>query len=215
MNTGVTGSRLLRRSAIALASFGLLVAVGLGLRMVARIADGLDQRVIADVVAHRSQGLTNVARAASTLGRSWVLIPATLILGVALTPRLGRRAFGPLIAVLGAQQLQNIIKWLVHRPRPAVLHLVHATGSSFPSGHATESAAVGVALILLTRGASHRQRIAAVVVVTALVAAIAGSRVYLGVHYPTDVLAGIILGSAWGAIAMWWCTNAGGNGSLQ
>jgi undecaprenyl-diphosphatase len=210
LNAGSPRSRLLRCSVIALACFVLLVAVGLGLRIVAHLADGLDHRAIAYVVAHRSQGLTDVARALSTVGRSWVLIPATLILGLAVAPRLGWRAFGPFIAVLGAQQLQNIIKWIVDRPRPAVLHLVNVTGSSFPSGHATESAAVGVALILLTRGASRYKRIGATVVATALVVAIAGSRVYLGVHYPTDVVAGIILGSAWGAMAVWWCTNAAG-----
>jgi undecaprenyl-diphosphatase len=199
----------LRRSYIALLTFGLLIALGLVLSAITGIADGLDHRLIESAVRHRTMGLTTVARALSVLGRSWVLIPLTLIVGLAMRRRLGWRAFGPLIAVLGAQQLQNIIKLLVDRPRPTVLHLVHATGSSFPSGHASESAAAGIALILLTRGARRYQLLMVTVIVTVLVVMISASRVYLGVHYPTDVVVGMALGSAWGVTASWWCTNDG------
>jgi membrane-associated phospholipid phosphatase len=190
------------------AAFGLLIAIGLGLWRIARSAEGLDNQLIANVVRDRTRSLTTAAHVASTLGRSWVLIAATMVLGRVLYPRLGWRSLAPLIAVVGAEQLQNVIKWIVDRPRPAVPHLEHVTGSSFPSGHATESAAVGVALILLMRDVSRYQRLAGAVAITALVVAISASRVYLSVHYPTDVTAGILLGSAWGATATWWCTNA-------
>lgn len=198
----------LQRTCIALLIFGLLIAVGLGLWRLTGIVRGLDHRLIATLVRQRTATLTDAAHASSVLGRSWVLIPATLLLGLVLFPRLGSRAFGPLVAVLGAQQLQNIIKWLVHRPRPAVVHLEHVTSSSFPSGHATQSAAAGVALILLTRGAPRKQRIVAVLIAAAYMVAVSASRVYLGVHYPTDVIAGTLLGSIWGATAVWWCTNS-------
>jgi membrane-associated phospholipid phosphatase len=196
------------RAGIAAAILGLLVPIGVGLRALARIAAGLDHRLVADAVASRTDTLTSVARAASVLGRSWVLILATGALGVALVGRGRWRAFGPLAAVLGAEVLQQVVKTLVQRPRPFVPRLEQVTGSSFPSGHATESAALAVALVMLVGRRPQRERIAAALVATLLVAAIAASRVYLGVHYPTDVAAGIVLGAAWGATAAW-CTSSG------
>lgn len=204
-SAGPTG--LLRRTCVSLLIFGLLIAVGLGFWRLAGFAGGLDHRLVASVVGQRTPALTSAAHAASAFGRSWVLIPATLVLGLALFPRLGSRAFGPLVGVLGAQQLQNIIKWLVHRPRPAVLHLEHVSSSSFPSGHATQTAAVGVAVALLTRSAPRTHRILSTLIIAAFIVCVSASRVYLGVHYPTDVIAGSLLGSAWGATAVWWCTD--------
>ena len=89
-----------------------------GLWTIAGIAPGLDHQLSANVVSHRARWVTSAAHAFSALGRSWVVIPATLIFGLALTPRLIWRAFGPLVAALGTPQLQAIIKWLVQRPRP-------------------------------------------------------------------------------------------------
>jgi membrane-associated phospholipid phosphatase len=116
------------------------------------------------------------------------------------------------VAVLGAEVLQHAIKALIQRPRPLVPRLEHVTGSSFPSGHATESTAVALALVLLLGRRPRRERVAAALAATLLVAAIAASRVYLGVHYPTDVAAGIILGAGWGATAAW-CTSSGNGDS--
>ena len=143
----------------------------------------------------------------STLGRSWVLILATASLGFAIRSRLGWRAFAPLVAVLGSELLQHVVKGIVGRPRPLVLHLEHVTGSSFPSGHATESAAVAVALFLLIGRRSLQRQWLTGILMAIVVTAIGASRVYLGVHYCTDVLAGFLLGSAWGLIATWWFTG--------
>lgn len=196
-------ARLVATAAAAAAVLGLLVLAGLGLRALASVAAGLDHRLVDDAAASRSATLTTAAHLASLLGRSWVLFPVTGVLALALARRLRWRALGPLAAVAGADLLQQSLKALVQRPRPGVLHLEHVTGSSFPSGHATESAAVAVALVLLARGRARRDRIAAAIIAAVLVAAVGASRVYLGVHYPTDVAAGIVLGSAWGATAAW------------
>ncbi len=192
-----------------IAIFALLVVAGLGLRVLSRPAAGLDLRLVTDWATHRSAVATAAAHAVSLLGRSWLLIPLTAVFGLALARPLRLRglrglAWAPLVAVLGADALQNVVKGLVDRPRPPVAHLEHVTGSSFPSGHATESTAVLVALVGLawarwpTRGA----RIAVASCGALMCAAIAASRVYLGVHYPTDVAAGIVLGAAWGTAAV-------------
>ncbi len=106
---------------------------------------------------------------------------------------------------MGADGLQNVVKALVDRARPSVTHLEHVTSSSFPSGHATQSTAFVFALLTLVWTArSGLGRVAATLAAAVLVCAVGVSRVYLGVHYPTDVAAGIILGGAWAAGVMLW-----------
>ena len=95
--------------------------------------------------------------------------------------------------------LNELVKLVVHRSRPVVADpIVHANGASFPSGHA-QAAMVGYAVLLLVflpvlRGLA---RPAAVFVAVLMVAAIGFSRVALGVHFVSDVLAGYVLGAAW------------------
>ena len=200
----VTLNRLapLRRVGIGAGIFCVLVLVALVLHVLVPLAADLDHRLVHDAVAGRSGTLTYAAHASSVFGRTWVLIIATSLLGLALMRHMKWGAFGPLIAILGAELLQHIVKDLVQRPRPPVLHLEHVTGSSFPSGHATESAAFAAALVSMAAGRPRHQRVALTIVCTALVAAIGASRVYLGVHYPTDVITGSLLGSAWGVTSV-------------
>lgn len=194
-----------RRASGLLAWFGVLVAAGLGLRALASAVGGLDRRLVGDAVAIRTAPLTAVAHGVSLLGRSWLLIPLAALVGLALVRTLGIRAWVPLLAVAGADALQNVIKALVDRPRPSVTHLEHVTSSSFPSGHATQSTAFLLALLALACPArSGLGRTTATLFVAVLVFAVGASRVYLGVHYPTDVAAGIILGGAWAAGVVRW-----------
>ncbi|MGJ3628408.1 phosphatase PAP2 family protein [Sphingomonas sp. MMS24-JH45] len=92
------------------------------------------------------------------------------------------------------------------RPRPGfVPHLVDVGGLSFPSGHATNSAIVYLTLAGLLTQVEHgrgvrRYTLAAAIL---LVGAIGTSRVFLGVHYPSDALAGWCLGTLW-ALGWWW-----------
>jgi undecaprenyl-diphosphatase len=194
-----------RRVAWLLAWFGVLVAAGLGLRALAGAVGGLDRRLVDDAVAIRTAPLTAVAHGVSLLGRSWRLIPLAALVGLALVRTLGIRAWVLLLAVAGADALQNVIKALVDRPRPSVTHLEHVTSSSFPSGHATQSTAFLLALLaLMCPARSSLGRLTATVFAAALVVAVGASRVYLGVHYPTDVAAGITLGGAWAAGVIRW-----------
>jgi undecaprenyl-diphosphatase len=196
-----------RRAPWLLAWFGVLVAAGLALHAVAGAVRGLDHRLVGDAVAIRTDALTPIAHGASLLGRSWLLIPLGVLVGLALVRPWGIRAWSPLLAVVGADGLQNAIKAIVNRPRPSVTHLEHVTSSSFPSGHATESTAFLVALLALVYAARPgRARAAATLATAVLVCAVGTSRVYLGVHYPTDVAAGIILGGAWAAGVIRWST---------
>lgn len=89
------------------------------------------------------------------------------------------------------------------RHRPPVAHLVVATHLSFPSGHATLSAAfyVALAIVFLTATPRRAVAVASVIATGLLVVGIALSRVYLGVHYPSHVVSAALLGASWTLLA--------------
>lgn len=102
-----------------------------------------------------------------------------------------------------------LAKGLVARPRPDLTdHLVTISSASFPSGHAANSAIIylTIATILMQIVEGRAARSYILITAALLVLAIGGSRVYLGVHWPSDVLAGWIFGTLW-AIA-WWALGA-------
>jgi undecaprenyl-diphosphatase len=179
-----------------------LLALSVGLHALAMPLAHRDLAAVRDVAQHRTAGLTAMAHGLSWLGRSWVLLALAVIITAVRARRASRLAL--ILVVVGALLLDNLAKALADRSRPPGAHLEHVTSSSFPSGHATQSAAfaVGLCLILAVDGIGRRARALAWVLAAALVVAVAGSRVYLGVHYPTDVIAGIVLGGAWGAVAI-------------
>jgi undecaprenyl-diphosphatase len=124
----------------------------------------------------------------------------------------GKRAAAALVlvAIVGGVVLSEGLKHLFARPRPElVAHLVEVQTASFPSGHAMLSATTFLTLgALLARIQSRRRLKAYVISVAILLTLMIGtSRVYLGVHWPTDVLAGWCAGAAWAMgcwlLAMW------------
>ena len=119
-----------------------------------------------------------------------------------------RRDWRPLAlltaAVAGAAGLYNIVKLLAGRPRPpAAIWIGHYTGASFPSGHATQATAVYAMLaIVLGTGLSFRKRAILWSAAALIVLIVGASRIYLGAHWLTDVLAGYALGATWAAIVI-------------
>jgi membrane-associated phospholipid phosphatase len=102
------------------------------------------------------------------------------------------------LVMVGALALDNLVKPLVGRPRPILDQLVGGRGASFPSGHATATTALLLAVgFYLASGKTPRVRTC--IWITAFLGSVlmAVTRVYLGVHWPTDVIAGLVLGAAW------------------
>jgi undecaprenyl-diphosphatase len=111
-------------------------------------------------------------------------------------------AFWVLAAVGGGVLLSNMLKLAFERPRPDfVPHAVRVFTTSFPSGHATLSAITYLTLGTLLAGLhdSIRFKIYFLSLAALLMVAVGISRIYLGVHYPTDVLAGWCIGASWAA----------------
>jgi undecaprenyl-diphosphatase len=104
------------------------------------------------------------------------------------------------VAILGALVLSQALKWYFDRERPSIVpHLSITYSASFPSGHSMMSSAVYLTLgVLLARLVPRRVLKTYFIVIALVLAFLVGvSRVYLGVHYPTDVLAGWMLGLVW------------------
>ncbi len=136
------------------------------------------------------------------LGGTVALTVATAIVaGLLLFERRYRPALLVLVCVLGGTLLSSGLKLGLDRPRPDLVpHLVDVLSPSFPSGHAMLSTVVYLTLgLLLARFEFARAatRLYVVGCAVALVLLIGASRVYLGVHWPSDVLAGWCLGAAW------------------
>jgi len=128
------------------------------------------------------------------------------------TGRGWRAALFLLLALAAHLVLANLIKAAVARVRPDVAPFDVVSGFSFPSGHATAAAAVWAAVALvLSLGASSRARAALAGAAVAIAVAVACTRVFLGAHWASDVIAGLLLGWTWFAL----CAVAFGGRELR
>jgi undecaprenyl-diphosphatase len=224
---GDRGRALARRlpaSEVAAAALllGLVVVVALAVGFTEVLDDVLEGDGIAEIdhpvtrwlAAHRDLWLTTALRAVTAGGDPGFL--AALALPIAVAAGWRCRSWRPVVlAVVAGAGVPLVLftaKALVGRNRPPLpLALVDADGYSFPSGHATGTAAITViSAWMLTRWLipwwSGRVTVWAVAIGSAFL--IGFSRVYLGVHYLSDVLSGWLLGMAWAGTVMlvgsWW-----------
>ena len=149
--------------------------------------------------AHAADPVVAVSFAISLLGGTDTVLPATAVCAVALLAlRLWHSAIALALAVILTQLVVEVLKGIVERPRPPANEAVtDAGGFSFPSGHSATSAALfGVLTLVAARHLEGGLQRAAAAVGVALIAAVGVSRILLGAHYPTDVLAGWLTGGA-------------------
>jgi undecaprenyl-diphosphatase len=153
------------------------------------------------VVDHREAWATGFMRVVTPLGSNAVLIPLVVALGgyVLLRKKDVWAAVLPVAALAGANAWYHLVKPLVARDRPPEsLHLISVSGFAFPSGHATAAVAVwGAVAVVLSTGRPARMKAAIWISAGLIATLVAFSRVYLGVHWWTDVIAGMALGGAW------------------
>jgi undecaprenyl-diphosphatase len=162
-----------------------------------------DRRLLAAVHDMVGRELDDPARVLARGATAWVLVPAAVVTAGMLVMR--RHWAGLILVLAGAVIVWAVnpaLKQLVRRERPAVRALADpASEFSFPSGHATAATAAAAVLVALTW--NTRVRSVAVVVGCAYVVVIGCTQLVLGVHYPSDVLAGGALALAGVAGAAW------------
>jgi len=110
-----------------------------------------------------------------------------------------------IFATLGGIILNNLLKAGFDRPRPQIFQWgTHVLSSSFPSGHAMSATVVysTVAYLAARLEAKRLMRWVVMIIATILILIICFSRVYLGVHFPSDILAGVLIGFAWSGFCM-------------
>jgi membrane-associated phospholipid phosphatase len=190
--------RPLVRLLIGLTAF-ILIGWGAGALWTSVVGAG-DLEAVRQVTEGRSAALTAAMRVVTWAGSAWVLVPlAAGCCTVLLRRGLHREAAGVALSLGGAMLISAAVRVLVSRPRPPVEHLQAVTSASFPSGHSTQASAFWLSLVLAARAARAPSAVtlSAAVIGALLVPCVAFSRVYLGVHYPSDVIAGVLLGSGW------------------
>lgn len=163
----------------------------------AKIAADFEQWAYSEAVENMSPILTTVMKVITYLGDPIVIIVVCLILF--FIPETKKNIALPVsMAVISSAVCNTILKYVFARSRPDILQLISEKGYSFPSGHAMNNAALYIMLILLIwkyiKNTSLKIILSSVCVI--LIILIGYSRIYLGVHFVTDVLGGWLFGLA-------------------
>jgi undecaprenyl-diphosphatase len=170
--------------------------------------DGWDKAILLWVADHRVQRLNGSAVDVTALGSPIVLLLFTVLGGMGLAFKRDWPGFAYLVGgSAGAGLITYALKHVFTRPRPEIVsRLVEVSGYSYPSGHSLAGTSFYLLVMFLAWRAYSRwaHRIAWLLTASALIVGIGFSRVYLGVHNPSDVLSGILLGASWSCVLTSW-----------
>lgn len=192
---------------------GIIVAVG-GTWLFARLAghvesggtQAFDDAVLTWVGQHRTPMLDAAMVEITSLGTGLVVMATVVVAALFLWLTRHRHSAILLgVATAGGLVLNGLLKAGFGRPRPEIIDWgTHVVSSSFPSGHAMNAVIVYGTVAYLGARLQRRYatRVATLAVAAIVIVLICASRVYLGVHYPSDVLAGIVVGLAWAGFCM-------------
>lgn len=193
-------SRITALTVITVALVAVLgvVVVRLAREVGERETSGIDKRVLLDIHSHSTPFLNSLMLHTTNLGSPLFLAIAAFLLGLYFAYKKQVKNF--LIVgggMVGAAGLAFVIKSVVERPRPHLWHhaIAHDTGFSFISGHATMSMAFVAVIIAIVW--HTKWRYPAIIGGGLYVLYIGFSRLYLGLHYPTDIIGGWIVAFAW------------------
>lgn len=166
----------------------------------------VDGPVSAFLIDHREPWLTGIMRVVTDFGSVMVLVPTLTVLAILAWRRYESWWPAEFLAFClgGAAASSAVIKLVIARPRPTSAALVEALGYAFPSGHSAGAAAgwLAAALVAGSFSRSFRLRVNLMAAAILVVVLVGVSRVYLGVHTATDVMAGWALGASWVALGL-------------
>ncbi|WP_454278983.1 phosphatase PAP2 family protein [Sphingomonas sp. Marseille-Q8236] len=199
----------LRGAAAGAAALAILLLAGL---LIDHWPFDWDRAILMGLRAHgQSHALMRAAVDITALGSVPVLVLMVAVAAILLAARGWWLMAGVTVASgITGGMIVTLVKQSVARARPDLVpHWVDVSNASFPSGHAAGSAMVYLTLAALATQVTRHRRVRHAIVAMAvlLVGAIGVSRVYLGVHWPSDVAAGWCFGTLW-ALGWWWATAA-------
>lgn len=164
----------------------------------------LDAPLLSFIASHRQPWLTSIMVFITTLGDPRFIIPAVFLLGLAFRYwyKNWQATWMLALATASAGLFDLLIKELIDRPRPLLIwRLIEVPGSAFPSGHAALAVFYIITAYLITRKLTTWQyKVLVWIVGIGIMIAIGISRVYLGVHWPTDVVGGWVLAVVWATL---------------
>ncbi|WHY79655.1 phosphatase PAP2 family protein [Neobacillus sp. WH10] len=189
-------------SLVCVLSFGLITLL---------ISDNtiidFDRDVIAAIQGLESPFLTKVMKFFTFIGSTPFVIILCIVLIFFLYKVLHHRSELILFisAIIGSAVLNQILKQVFHRARPNFHRLIDISGYSYPSGHAMNAFTVYVIItFLLWRHISTKWGRSILIIFSAfMILAIGTSRIYLGVHYPSDIIGGYLASGFWLTVAIW------------
>lgn len=200
-------NRLIHLSVNRRAGFRLFAATSIGLTVLAVLVAGpaqwiteIDVGVEEELVELRSSSINEAMVWVTRLGSRWVIgsLLVALTIWVVRTGRCRKALMVMVIAFLANPILEFLLKAIVGRERPTQYQLVAGNGPAFPSGHVLATVGFyGVLAAVVWRSSDRRRlRVGAYAAATVIIIAVGFSRVYLGVHWFTDVVGGMLAGTA-------------------
>lgn len=187
---------------ISLIGFSFIaVLIGVG-----KVAE-FDQALISFIRGFETPALTSIMKLFTFIGSFPVVLVIFLIVSFIFFRVLKSRTEIFLVAavIVGTQVINMLLKLLFHRARPDIHLLIDVGGYSFPSGHAMSAFAVyGILTFVFWRHIPKRiGRISLIIGSSMFILFIGMSRIYLGVHYPSDIIGGYFASAAWLTVAIW------------
>jgi membrane-associated phospholipid phosphatase len=191
---------------VLIAIAGTLAFAELGEWVRKGITQQYDVAALQWIRAHHTPLLTRVATELTYLGTGTVVLTIVGVAALFLWHTEHKHSARLLLAsVAGGIILNNILKLWFSRPRPQVFErLTDTVSSSFPSGHAMSATVCygTVAYLVIRLQKQHWSRVLTGIAAVIIIVGICTTRLYLGVHYPSDVIAGMIIGLAWAGFCM-------------
>lgn len=165
-----------------------------------------DKTIISAVQGLEAPWLTVIMRFFTWVGSAYVVAPVTLIGILLLYFKLNRHAQAYLLTVVivGTVTLNGLLKIYFKRERPEIHRILDANGFSFPSGHTMMAFSLYAILgYIIWRNVKTRAgRFIIVLLATVMTVLIGGSRIYLGVHFPSDIVGGLLASGLWVTISI-------------
>lgn len=174
----------------------LVLFIILSILIFTKVTEPLDEAVESFVLGIRNDKLTSIMRLFTNISSSYSLIVITILITLIAIIKNKRLPYNTIINLISVFLLSQLFKFIFRRPRPTGEFLTNASGFSYPSGHTMVSFAffTFIAYSMCDRINNKLLKILIKISMTILIIIIGISRIYLGVHYATDIIGGYLMG---------------------